>query len=228
MVRVSDTLLPANSSGVPQQEIVNTSLAVTGSFYPVTQPVSASALPLPTGAATEASLSSLDAKVTACDTGAVVVSSGSINATCSGSVAVSGVSGTVTVDGSGVTQPVSGTFYQATQPVSIAATVQVAASSTINGTKGNLDLNSSVVSGDTSTAVDVGSYTKNTIFINTTGNDEIKIMLSYDGGTNYHYYRGCYPMNGDCVEVINDVVCDRIQLQYTGSATVTSTVVSRA
>ena len=34
-------------------------------------------------------------------------------------------SGTVTVDGSGVTQPVSGTFYQATQPVSIAGTVTV-------------------------------------------------------------------------------------------------------
>lgn len=228
MVRISNSLLPANSAGIPQNEITNSSIAVTGSFYPATQPVSAASLPLPTNAASETTLSTLNGKVTACDTGAVVVSSGSINATCSGSVAVSGVSGTVTVDGSGVTQPVSGTFYQATQPVSIAATVQVAASSTINGTKGNLSLSSSVVNGDTSTAVDVGSYTKNTIFINTTGNDEIKILLSYDGGTNYHYLRGCYPMNGDCVEVINDVVCDRIQLEYTGSATVTATVVSRA
>jgi hypothetical protein len=35
------------------------------------------------------------------------------------------VSGRLPVDGSGVTQPVSGTFFQATQPVSIAATVQV-------------------------------------------------------------------------------------------------------
>lgn len=36
-------------------------------------------------------------------------------------VDVTRVSGTVTVDGSGVTQPVSGTFWQATQPVSLAS-----------------------------------------------------------------------------------------------------------
>jgi hypothetical protein len=57
-----------------------------------------------------ASLTSLDTKVTTCDTGNV-----------SGSIAVTGVSGTVTVDGSGSTQPVSGTFFQATQPVSASA-----------------------------------------------------------------------------------------------------------
>lgn len=38
------------------------------------QPVSASALPLPSGAATEATLSTLNGKVTACNTGAVTVS----------------------------------------------------------------------------------------------------------------------------------------------------------
>lgn len=38
-------------------------------------PVSAASLPLPTGAATEATLSSLDGKVTACNTGAVTISS---------------------------------------------------------------------------------------------------------------------------------------------------------
>jgi len=43
-----------------------------------TVPVSAVALPLPTGAATEATLSALSGKVTACDTGAVVISSGAV------------------------------------------------------------------------------------------------------------------------------------------------------
>ena len=70
----------------------------------VTQPVSASSLPLPTGAASESSLAALNGKVTACDT-----------ANIAGAVTVSN---TVAVDGSGVTQPVSGTFFQATQPVS--------------------------------------------------------------------------------------------------------------
>lgn len=46
---------------------------VTGTFYQATQPVSAASLPLPTGAATEATLATLDGKVTACNTGAVVL-----------------------------------------------------------------------------------------------------------------------------------------------------------
>ncbi len=76
--------------------------------------VSAASLPLPTGAATaanqatgNASLSSIDGKITACNTGAVVVSS-------MPTVAVTGTFWQAT-------QPVSGTFWQATQPVSLAS-----------------------------------------------------------------------------------------------------------
>lgn len=42
--------------------------------FPATQPVSATSLPLPTGAATESTLSTLNGKVTACNTGAVTIS----------------------------------------------------------------------------------------------------------------------------------------------------------
>jgi hypothetical protein len=68
---------------------------------------------LPTGAATEATLSSFSAKVTACNTGAVVVASGVIT-TITNPVAVTGTFWQAT-------QPVSGTFWQATQPVSAAS-----------------------------------------------------------------------------------------------------------
>lgn len=44
----------------------------------VTQPISAASLPLPSGASTEATLSTLNGKVTACNTGAVVISSGTV------------------------------------------------------------------------------------------------------------------------------------------------------
>jgi len=71
------------------------STAVTGTFWQETQPVSAAALPLPSGAATESTLSTLNGKVTACNTGAVVIASGS----CA----------------------VTGTFWQETQPVSLAS-----------------------------------------------------------------------------------------------------------
>lgn len=74
-----------------QPVTISSALPVTGTFFQATQPVSAASLPLPSGAATEATLSTLDGKVTACNTGAVIIS------------------GTV---------PVSGTFWQATQPIS--------------------------------------------------------------------------------------------------------------
>lgn len=78
---------------------ITNSVAVTGTFWQATQPISAAALPLPSGAATESTLATLDGKVTACNTGAVVVSSGTITS-ITNSVAV------------------TGTFWQATQPVS--------------------------------------------------------------------------------------------------------------
>jgi len=76
---------------------VNGTLTVDGSG--VTQPVSASSLPLPTGASTEATLSSLNGKVP---------SQGS---------ALTALSIPVNI-ASDQTVPVSGTFWQATQPVS--------------------------------------------------------------------------------------------------------------
>ena len=76
--------LPAGSNSIG---------SVTVSNFPVTQPISAAALPLPTGASTESTLSSLNTKVT---------------------TTVNGIK----VDGSATTQPVSGTFFQAIQPIS--------------------------------------------------------------------------------------------------------------
>lgn len=95
----------------------------------VTQPISAAALPLPTGAATSAlqttgntSLNSIDSKVIAVNTGAVVVSSSALptgastaaNQTTTNSSLSSIdtktpalISGRQPVDGSGVTQPIS-------------------------------------------------------------------------------------------------------------------------
>lgn len=73
--------------------------------------------------ATQTTLASLNAKVTAVNTGAVVVSSGTITG-ITNPVAVTGTFWQVTQPVSGTfwqtTQPVSGTFWQATQPVSAA------------------------------------------------------------------------------------------------------------
>jgi hypothetical protein len=58
--------------------------------------VSAGALPLPTGAATEATLSALNGKVTACNTGAVVVSSSALPIGASTEATLSSLNGKVT------------------------------------------------------------------------------------------------------------------------------------
>jgi hypothetical protein len=77
---------------------VSGSVAVTGTFFQATQPVSASALPLPTGASTAAKQPAL----------------GTAGAASADVLTVQGIA-------SGVAQPVSGTFWQTTQPVSIAS-----------------------------------------------------------------------------------------------------------
>lgn len=80
-----DSKIPSN----PSQEHTTAGspssvrLSDGSSFYKATtpsdtQPISASSLPLPTGAATETTLSSLNGKVTAVDTGNVVVSSSAL------------------------------------------------------------------------------------------------------------------------------------------------------
>lgn len=84
------------------------SQAVTGTFWQATQPVSAASLPLPSGAATSAKQPALGTAGTASADVLTVQGIASMTA--------------LKVDGSAVTQPVSGTFWQATQPVSLAST----------------------------------------------------------------------------------------------------------
>jgi hypothetical protein len=95
---LTNTELRATAVPVSIAATLTVSGSVSVSNLPATQAVSVAALPLPSGAATEATLAALSAKLPS-----VLLSD------------------RLKVDGSGVTQPVSGTFWQATQPVSIAA-----------------------------------------------------------------------------------------------------------
>jgi hypothetical protein len=113
---------------------------VSGTFYQATQPVSAAALPLPSGAATESTLSSLNTKVTAVNTGAVVVSSsalpsgaataakqpalGTAGSASADVITVQGAASMTAIktDGSGVTQPVSFSSTVTTQGLGTAGT----------------------------------------------------------------------------------------------------------
>lgn len=190
-VSVASLPLPSGAATAANQATEITGLAAILSALGGTLIVSAASLPLPSGAATSAkqdtgntSLSSIDGKTPALGQALAAASVpvvltaaqlstltplSTIAVTQSGAWNITNISGTISlptgaataakqpalgtagtasadvitvqgiasmtalkVDGSGVTQPVSGTFWQATQPVSIAASVAVTQSGTWN------------------------------------------------------------------------------------------------
>lgn len=148
---LTDTQLRATA--VP---ISGTVTANTGLTQPLTDtqlrasavPVSATSLPLPSGAATAAnqateitSLANIDADLGAPADAAATTDTGTFSLIALvkrllGKIPTL-VAGRFPVDGSGVTQPVSGTFWQATQPVSIASLPALATGSNTIGAISN-------------------------------------------------------------------------------------------
>jgi hypothetical protein len=99
------------SGPLTDTELRASAVPVSGTFWQATQPVSAAALPLPAGAATEATLAAVDTKL-----------GGSLAVTGTFWQATQPVSGPLTDTQLRATAvPVSGSFYQATQPVSAAS-----------------------------------------------------------------------------------------------------------
>lgn len=113
-------------SNLPATQPVSGTVAVSN--FPATQPVSAVALPLPSGAATDASVTNTQvaAGATVAPTKVLVVAGKSSDATPQYQpVPLTAAGAAVKVDGSAATQPVSGTVgvnnFPATQPVSAAS-----------------------------------------------------------------------------------------------------------
>ncbi len=140
------------TSGRAMHVAVQNSVAVTGTFWQATQPVSASSLPLPSGAATETTLASLLTSSQLIDDmiatlGSAIPAKASLVAGSDGTNAralKTDANGelqidvltmpTVAVTGTfwQATQPVSGTFWQATQPVSGTVSVNTLPAGTNN------------------------------------------------------------------------------------------------
>jgi hypothetical protein len=103
-VAADPALVVAISPNSPAHPVsISDPVAVTGTFWQDTQPISAAALPLPTGAATETTLSALNTKIPAQGQALMAASTPVVIASDQSVV------------------PVSGTFWQATQPVSAAS-----------------------------------------------------------------------------------------------------------
>jgi len=122
-------------SGTVAVSSVGGTVAVTGAFFQATQPASAAALPLPSGASTETTLSTLNGKVTACNTGSVTVAtcalpSGASTAALqtSGNASLTSIDGKVTTCNTGAVT-VSACSAPALSPASLCVTGTAAAGS---------------------------------------------------------------------------------------------------
>jgi hypothetical protein len=150
-------------------------VAVTGTFWQATQPVSAASLPLPTGAATSAkqdtgntSLASIDSKITAVNTGAVTVASSALptGAATAAKQPALGTAGTaspdvLSVQGIASMTPIT-TTISGTPSVSISGTPSVSISNsptvTANiGTSGSLALDATLTGGSAKSVVRGGA-----------------------------------------------------------------------
>ena len=157
------------------------SVAVTGDFYPATQPVSGSV---------SVSNHPTSIEVENVSGGTLAVDGSGFTQPVSGSVSVSNhptsievanvSGGTLTVDGSGFTQPVSGTFFQATQPVSGSVSVSNHPTSieVSNVSGGTLAVDGSGFTQPVSGSVAVSSLpaTAATLAAQTTGNSSLSTL----------------------------------------------------
>jgi hypothetical protein len=115
----------------------------------------------------------------------------------------------------------------------VQGTLSVSSSVTINGSRTNLANAASTSAGGNSTAVDVSAYSKNTVYINASTNDEIEIWWSPDG-TNWYYRQsvmGDLPSAGGssyyASASFDNEVIHSIRLTYTATAALTAGVMSR-
>ena len=214
MVRISNTLLPTNSSGVPQTELTNTSIAITtAGTLTVSDPVAQSSL-----SSIVSNTSSLSGTLNVSDSTAQSTLS-SISSSVSGTLTVSDITAQSSL--SSIASSVSGTL-------------QVASSSTINGSAGNLFNASSVTNGVQSSAVVISSYTKNTLYVSQTTGNEVRILVRGVNSGSYIYHSSVYPFDpaggssASSVLSLNDQAIYDIKLEATGTDTITASVLSRA
>jgi hypothetical protein len=172
-----------DGSGNLQGLKVNSSQALTVDGSSVTQPVSATSLPLPAGASTSALQSSL---ITAL--GSPFQAGGSIGNTSFACTQASGSSLHVDVDNFPSSQAVTGTFWQTTQPVSAASLpLPTGASTSALQTTGNTTL--STISGQLPTTLGAKTTT-NSIAVNIASDQTVPVSGTITTSPNVNMHDG--------------------------------------
>lgn len=110
--------------------------------------------------------------------------------------------------------------------VSSSNKVPVSFSAGVEGSQGNLDSASSVVTGDTSTAVNVDATVHNIMGNTTDTSNDIDIQLSEDNTNYYSVNYSIFPNSSGDFQQTLEAPAKYLRLKYNGSATVTATVLS--
>lgn len=167
--------------------------------------VSMASAPLPTGAATESTLSSLNGKVTACDTGAVVVSSSALPSGASTAANQSTANSSL----SDIDTKLAGT---------IAVSMGVVRSS------GTITSNAAVTGGDKTSSIDCNAAKEVAIYGNSsTDTQVIKVQISDDDVDYYETDIYIYPNASGNDFYKKFASCARYyRLHYEGASTITS------
>ena len=122
--------------------------------------------------------------------------------------------------------PVKSTLQIGGVDVSGANKVPVTLSGGVSGSEANLDNGSSVIADDNSTAVNVNSD-KHNIFGNSTDTtNAIEVEISANGTDYYNMGIDIFPNGSGDFQLSLDMPIQYIRLRYTGTATVTATVIS--
>lgn len=227
-MRVSSTLLPTNSSGVPKTEITNASIAITATNLDVSDVDTHTKLDTLNGKITKGNDSSLVAGELQ---QVLIYGKDSV-----GDLHVANVSNTGDIDVE-IADFVKGQFaMSASFPVVIASdqsSIPVSMSTTISGTQGNLSNAVSVISGDVSSEVDVSGYANNSLYISSTTSDTVNVHVKGLTGSTWVFLASIYPMDPDFgsnnsgyLKLDRDVI-HSVRLSYTAASTVTASVYSR-
>ncbi len=192
MVRITQASQAVNSSG---EQIVDISSSAVVSVNDTTS---------------QTSLSSIDSKITACDTSSLATSANQSSANALLSTIDGSLAGTLIVDGSSTTQPISGivTVSSVTDTVAVSGTVSVSSISgtvattttapSVSGTNNNHLSNQTVSSSYQSTGFDVSSASRFSIMGNTTDNsNSIVVEFSPDNTNWYRANTELYPAWSD-------------------------------
>lgn len=180
MVRISQASQCVNSSG---EQIVD---------------ISSSAVVSVNDSTAQSSLSSLDTKITTCDTSSLATSANQNSANGLLTSIDSALGSTLIVDGSSSTQPISGsvTVSSVTDTVAVSGTVSVSSISgtvsttttapSVSGSNNNHLSSQSVTSSYQSTGFDVSSASRFSIMGNTTDNSSSIIVEFSPDNTNWY------------------------------------------